>query len=91
MRHGYGTQAETESSRGIQLEDILSSENLSLAWKQVRANKGAAGVDGVEVEDFSDFYAKHWEMIQRKHFFYCPTSKRCQPLLRARLRLLGKC
>jgi RNA-directed DNA polymerase len=66
VRHGYGTQAEQESSRGIRLEDILSSENLSLAWKQVRANKGAAGVDGVEVREFPDFYAKHWEMIHRK-------------------------
>jgi len=66
VRHGYGTQAEQESSRGTQLEDILSSENLSRAWKQVRGNKGAAGVDGMEVGDFPAFYAKHWEMIRRK-------------------------
>ena len=66
VRHGHGTQAEQESSRGIQLEDILSSENLSLAWKQVRANKGAAGCDGMEVGDFPDFYAKHWETTHRK-------------------------
>ena len=66
VRHGYGTQAEQESSRGIQLENILSSENLSLAWKQVRANKGAAGVDGIGVGDFPDFHAKHWETIHRK-------------------------
>ena len=66
VRHGYGTQAEQESSRGVTLEDILSSENLALAWKQVRANKGAAGVDGMEVGDFPDFYAKHGETIRRK-------------------------
>jgi hypothetical protein len=66
VRHGYGTQAEQESSRGIQLEDILNSENLGDAWKQVRANKGAAGVDGMEVGEFPDFYAKHWETIRRK-------------------------
>jgi hypothetical protein len=66
VRHGYGTQAEQESSRGITLEDILSSENLSQGWKQVRANKGAAGVDGMEVGEFPDFYAKHWETIRRK-------------------------
>jgi len=55
VRHGYGTQAEQESSHGITLEDILSPENLSQAWKQVRANKGAAGVDRMEVGDFPDF------------------------------------
>jgi len=66
VRHGYGTQAEQESSHGITLEDILSPENLSQAWKQVRANKGAAGVDGMEVGDFPDFYAKHGETIHRK-------------------------
>jgi len=66
VRHGYGTQAEQESSHGITLEDILSPENLSQAWKQVRANKGAAGVDRMEVGDFPDFYAKHGETIHRK-------------------------
>jgi RNA-directed DNA polymerase len=66
VRHGYGTQAEKESSRGIQLENILNSENLSQAWKQVRGNRGTAGVDGMELRDFPDFYAKHWETIHRK-------------------------
>ena len=66
VRHGHGTQAEQESPRGATLEDILHSENLSLAWKQVRGNKGAAGVDGMEVGEFPDFYAKHWETIRRK-------------------------
>ncbi|MDC0088203.1 group II intron reverse transcriptase/maturase [Akkermansiaceae bacterium] len=66
VRHGYGMQAEQESSRRMTLEDILDSENLSQAWKQVRGNRGAAGVDGMEVGDFPDFYAKHWEMIRRK-------------------------
>ena len=47
-------------------EQVLSSENLSAAWRQVRANKGAAGVDGVEVSDFPTFYRKHWEKIERK-------------------------
>jgi RNA-directed DNA polymerase len=28
------------------LEQILSRENMELAWKQVRANKDAPGVDG---------------------------------------------
>jgi RNA-directed DNA polymerase len=67
MLSGNGSVVEKESSCGDPLfEQVLSSENLNAAWKRVRANKGAAGVDGVEVEDFPSFYRKHWEMIQRK-------------------------
>ncbi|WP_444894584.1 hypothetical protein ACJJIE_10760 [Microbulbifer sp. TRSA001] len=29
------------------LETILSKENLNAAWKHVRSNKGAAGIDGI--------------------------------------------
>lgn len=34
------------------LEQVLSSENLQAAWKRVRANKGAAGVDGMTIDEF---------------------------------------
>ena len=33
------------------LEKILSRENLNRAYKRVRANKGAPGIDGMTVED----------------------------------------
>lgn len=34
------------------LDYILSKENLNLAWKRVRANKGAAGIDGMTIDAF---------------------------------------
>ena len=34
--------------------------NLKQAWQQVRANKGAAGVDGLTIEHFPDWAVKHW-------------------------------
>jgi len=34
------------------LEQVLRGENLHRAWKQVRANKGAAGIDGMTIDGF---------------------------------------
>lgn len=48
------------------LEEVLSPSNLSAAWKQVRSNKGAAGVDGMGVGDFPAFIHNHWETIRAK-------------------------
>lgn len=34
------------------LDAVLHRANLQHAWKQVRANKGAAGVDGMTIDEF---------------------------------------
>ena len=34
------------------LEQVLHPENLQAAWKHVRANKGAAGIDGMTIDAF---------------------------------------
>lgn len=44
----------------------MQPENLSAAWKQVKANKGAAGIDGMKVGEFPAFTRKHWDMIRDK-------------------------
>lgn len=46
------TQAETASSRGYTLIDVLEPENVAAAWKKVKANNGKPGIDGMEVGDF---------------------------------------
>jgi RNA-directed DNA polymerase len=43
------------SREGGLLERILSRENLNHAYKQVKRNKGAHGVDGMEVEDLLQY------------------------------------
>ncbi len=48
----YRRVMEEPFSNNQLLERILSPENIRCAWKQVRANKGAPGIDGVTVEEF---------------------------------------
>jgi len=47
-----------------QLEQILSRENMQMAWKRVKANKGAAGMDGMSIDAFPTFARQHWERIR---------------------------
>lgn len=37
---------------GSLFEQVLQRENLLAAWKRVRANKGAAGIDGMTIDEF---------------------------------------
>ena len=43
---------------------VLAAHNLKLAWKQVRSNKGAAGVDGLQIDDFLDWSKSHWKQCE---------------------------
>ena len=45
------------------LEQILSSENMRRAWARVKANKGAAGIDGMSISDATEFIRQNWEAI----------------------------
>ncbi|MBI5249267.1 MAG: hypothetical protein HY912_07215, partial [Desulfomonile tiedjei] len=47
------------------LERILSRENMQAAWKRVKANKGAAGVDGMSIEAFPAFARDEWSQGYR--------------------------
>ncbi len=50
------------------LERIPSRENLLQAWKRVKANKGADGVDGMSIKAFPDYTRDHWEEIRDSLF-----------------------
>lgn len=45
-------------------EQVLSRENMIDAWKRVKANKGAAGIDNMPVDDFMAYARKHWNKIR---------------------------
>jgi RNA-directed DNA polymerase len=46
------------------LERILSTENMVQAWKRVRANKGAPGVDGITTDVFPAYTRPLWANIR---------------------------
>ena len=57
----YRRVVEKQFSNDQLPERILSTENVREAWRQVRANKGAPGTDGVTVEDFPLTFRECWQ------------------------------
>jgi RNA-directed DNA polymerase len=47
------------------LERVLTPENLHEAWRQVKGNKGAPGVDGITIEDYPQWARQHWAATRR--------------------------
>lgn len=47
------------------MERVLARENLQRAWKRVKSNKGAPGVDGMAIEDFAGFARSNWPDIRQ--------------------------
>jgi RNA-directed DNA polymerase len=47
------------------MERVLAPENLRKAWRQVKANHGAPGVDGMTIEEFPAFARAHWPRIRQ--------------------------
>ena len=45
------------------MERVLERENLKRALKQVKRNKGTAGVDGMTIEELTPYLKKHWPDI----------------------------
>lgn len=58
-----GSQEVKEQDGADLLERILSRENLNRAYKRVRANKGAPGIDGMTVEEALPWLREHREEL----------------------------
>ena len=48
------------------MEEVLAAENLRCAWKRVKANRGAPGIDGMHIEDFAAFAREQWPTIRER-------------------------
>src|SRR4249920_1416103 len=46
------------------MEDLCERANLKKALRQVRRNKGSAGVDGMTVDQLGDHLKQHWPVIR---------------------------
>ncbi|MEM7697062.1 MAG: group II intron reverse transcriptase/maturase [Verrucomicrobiota bacterium] len=48
------------------MEQVLSSDNLRAAYLKVKANQGAAGVDGMGTEELGEFLKENWPGLKTK-------------------------
>ncbi|MFD3021630.1 group II intron reverse transcriptase/maturase, partial [Streptococcus agalactiae] len=64
------------------LDKILSRNNMLEAYKQVKSNKGSAGIDGVTIEQMDDYLHQNWRETKQliKERSYKP-----QPVLRVEI------
>ena len=48
------------------MEEVCERENLKEALRQVKGNKGSAGMDGVTVDQLTDYLTQHWPVIREQ-------------------------
>ena len=46
------------------LEEILDIRNITRAFKQVTANKGAGGIDGMQTDELRDYLNANWPILR---------------------------
>lgn len=55
-----------ENTEAVTMESVLLKENLRAAWRTVETNRGAAGVDGMNVKCTQEHLRKHWKSVAEK-------------------------
>ena len=56
----------TEPIKGVTMEEVVRTENLKKALKQVCANKGSPGIDGMTVDELKSYLKVHWPEIREQ-------------------------
>src|SRR5215831_8379031 len=63
---GATNGTENPASTNRLMEEVCERENLKEALRQVRANKGSPGVDGMTVGGITDYLKQHWPAIREQ-------------------------
>ena len=48
------------------MERVVTPENATAAWRAVKRNAGAPGIDGMTTQQLRDHIRAHWETIRNK-------------------------
>ena len=65
LEHPDAGSAKSMAGTGGLLEKALTRQNLQAAWKRVKANKGAAGADGLDIEQTAQVIRQSWPDIRQ--------------------------
>jgi retron-type reverse transcriptase len=57
---------EAEDTGAGLLKAVLARDNMQQAWKRVRANKGAAGIDGLSIDETAERLMWEWPLIREQ-------------------------
>jgi len=63
---GVTNGTENPASTNRLMEEVCERENLKAALKQVKANQGSPGVDGMTVVGIQDYLKQHWPAIREQ-------------------------
>jgi RNA-directed DNA polymerase len=61
-----GNESERPANTSQIMEDVCERANLKEALRQVRGNKGSAGVDRMAVDQLGDYLKQHWPAIREQ-------------------------
>lgn len=64
------------------MEKVLERNNMMLAYKKVKANKGASGMDGIGTEEIRDYLIENWPSIRER---IIKRKYKPQPVLRVEI------